>query len=269
MNLLPWLNRLEKIGSIEAADGYWGVSRGVEIIPQNIKRESTSTPNYYKKEDEGLVKQEVLRVLQDGHLITYNEVRKIYKDAPETPSDRIALGFLVKDKIDPITGKIKKKLRLLSDASRPKGKGKSVNSCIKHFATALPTVAEFATHLERGDWMAMADIADAFHNLGLRPYNWANITFEIDFDEESWKLAYVKLCFGVRSAVRIFQALAQLMLIMIRHECKSRGFAHLIRHDSSYIDDSACIAITKGAAQNWLKSMERYHVRARNAMARI
>ena len=50
LDLQEWLDRLCKIGTIEAADAYWGISRGLELLPKTLKRKATSTPNYYKKE---------------------------------------------------------------------------------------------------------------------------------------------------------------------------------------------------------------------------
>ena len=110
LHLLPWFMRLRKVGTIEAADGYWGVSRGVEILPKNLQRDPTSTPNYYKKEHEAHVQEEVERVMKDGHLLPYEKIKEIWQDAPEVPFDKVALGFLVKDKIDASTGRVKKSL---------------------------------------------------------------------------------------------------------------------------------------------------------------
>jgi len=107
--------------------------------------------------------------------------------------------------------------------------------------------------MEKNAWMAMADVADAFMNCGLKPHNWKNIVVNVDINNLNHNLAYVRLGFGIRSAVRMFQALAQLMLLIIRQECTKRGFAHLIYHDMSYVDDSSCLAKTKSAAKNWLQ----------------
>ena len=104
-------------------------------------------------------------------------------------------------------------------------------------------------------FFAMADIADAFMNLGLKPHNWKNIVINVDdFHGKNTNLAYCRLAFGIRSAVRIFQALAATLLQVLRAKCKKEGFDHLIIHDDSYIDDSYCIAHTKKGAELWLKS---------------
>ena len=107
-------------------------------------------------------------------------------------------------------------------------------------------------------FFAMADIADAFMNLGLKPHNWKNIVINVDdFHGKNTNLAYCRLAFGIRSAVRIFQALAATLLKVLRSKCKEAGFDHLIIHDDSYIDDSFCIAHTKKGAELWLKTWKK------------
>ena len=247
LDLQIWLNRLYKIGTIEAADAYWGISRGLELLPKTLKREATSTPNYFKKEHTPYVKEELERVFASKHIASYEEIRKIFPSLPSVPEDRLGLGFVLKEKDD---GTLK--FRLIVDASRPEGE--SVNSKMAEYATALPTVSNFARHMEKNNYFAMADVADAFMNLGLKPYNWKNVVINFNMNGSNVDLAYTRLAFGLRSAVRMFQGIAELMLQMIRHECQERGFAHLILHDTSYIDDSACIAHTKEGAQQWLQA---------------
>ena len=243
-----WLTRLAKINTVESADAYWSISRGLEIIPPNINRENTDTANYYDSEHEKLVRNEIKRVMQDGYISTYEELRVIWPDLPEKVADSIGLGFVVKSNAD---GSLK--VRLILDCSRPSGE--SVNSHIKDYSTALPTVVEFARGLHAGDWMASADIADAYMNLPLKPHNWSNVTINISLDSDrNVDIAYTRLAFGIRNAVRIFAGIAELVKQMLEAECIDQGFWHLIRHHVAYIDDSAAVAITKQAAKDWLSA---------------
>ena len=249
MHVGEWLARLSKLNTVEAADAFWGISRGFEIISPDLEREPTKTKNYYDPEHESLVRSEIRRILQDGYISTYEDLRIIWPDLPEKVTDSLGLGFIVKK--NPAGGL---KVRLVLDCSRPTD-GLSVNSNIKDYSTTLPTVVEFARFLQPGDWMASADIADAYMNLGLQPDNWSNVAINVSLDSDSSvDLAYTRLCFGVRNAVRIFQALAELIKLMLEDECKSRGFWQLIRHHVAYIDDSAAVAITKQAASDWIKA---------------
>jgi hypothetical protein len=195
LHLEQWLARLQRIDTVEAADAYWGVSRGLEVVPHTEVRDTTNTPNYYDEAHADLVRTELKRVMQDGYICTYDELRTIWPSLPEEVGDSLGLGFVVKTKAD---GTIK--VRLIIDASRPSGS--SVNSCIKEFSTALPTVFEFARHLHEGDWMASADIADAYMNLGLQPDNWKNITLNIALDSnKNIDLAYCRLAFVSRKLI--------------------------------------------------------------------
>ena len=247
LDLEQWLVRLSRIGTIEAADAYWGISRGLELLPKNLERRATNTPNYFKKEHTPYVKEEVERVFKLKHIASYEDMKAIFPSLPNIPEDRLGLGFVLKTKED---GSLK--FRLIVDASRPEGE--SVNAHMAEFATALPTVSGFARHMFKDAYFAMADVADAFMNLGLKPYNWKNVVINFNLDGSNVDLAYTSLAFGLRSAVRMFQGIADLMLQMIRHECQDRGFYHLIKHDTSYIDDSACISSTKKGAKDWLKA---------------
>ena len=247
LNIVAWLTKLDRIGTIEAADAFWGISRGLEILPKDLKRESTSTSNYYKKEHTPYVKEEVERIFKEKHIASYLDLQKIFPSLPEIPEDRLGLGFVLKTKED---GSLK--FRLIIDASRPDKT--SVNAYMQEYATVLPTVQQFATHMVKDSFFSMADIADAFMNLGLKPHNWKNVVISFNLDGSNMDYAYTRLAFGLRSAVRMFQGMAHLMLQMLRLECKDRGFAHLIIHDTSYIDDSACIATTKEAAALWLEA---------------
>ena len=110
-------------------------------------------------------------------------------------------------------------------------------------------------HMKPHAYFAMADIADAFMNLGLKPHNWKNIVINVDdFHGKSTNLAYCRLAFGIRSAVRIFQALAATLLQVLKNLCKKEGFDNLIIHVDSYIDDSYCIAHTEAGAKLWLNT---------------
>ena len=247
LHLEQWFKKLQRINTEEAADAYWGVSRGLEVIPTSVEREPTNTPNYYDEKHADLVREELKRIMQDGYLATYAELKRIWPSLPDNVSDSLGLGFVVKRRAD---GTLK--VRLIMDASRPSGS--SVNSFIKEWSTALPTVFEFAKFLEQGDWMASADIADAYMNLGLQPDNWSHVTMNIALNsKENIDLAYCRLAFGIRSAVRMFQGIAALIKLMLQHSCEDQGFWHLIRTHVAYIDDSACAAITKAAAAAWLR----------------
>jgi hypothetical protein len=253
LHLPTWLAELSNLNTIEAADCYYGLSRGMELLPESLKRPDTETPNYFKSEHAEHVDFEIKRVLKDQHLAKYSDLRKIWPSLPETPHDRLGLGFVLKIKVCDTTGKEKFKRRLIIDASRPsKPVNNSVNRHIPEAATTLPTTAQFASHAHRDDWFAAADIADAFMNLGLKPHNWANVSINICLDGTNADLAYCRLAFGLRSAVRIFQGVAELILRILRVRCTD--IKHLIRFDMSYIDDSACVAATKAAAAKWLKN---------------
>ena len=253
LHLPTWLAELSNLNTIEAADCYYGLSRGMELLPESLKRPDTETPNYFKSEHAEHVDFEIKRVLKDQHLAKYSDLRKIWPSLPETPHDRLGLGFVLKIKVCDTTGKEKFKRRLIIDASRPsRPVNNSVNRHIPEAATTLPTTAQFASHAHRDDWFAAADIADAFMNLGLKPHNWANVSINICLDGTNADLAYCRLAFGLRSAVRIFQGVAELILRILRVRCTD--IKHLIRFDMSYIDDSACVAATKAAAAKWLKN---------------
>ena len=184
LHLESWLSRLDELNTVEAADAYWGISRGIEVIPSNPDRIPTTTPNYFDKKHEDLVREEIKRVVQDGYICSYDELKAIWPDLPDGLSDSLGLGFIVKTRPD---GTLK--VRLIIDCSRPDGC--SVNSEIKDYSTALPTVVEFARYLQEGDWMVSADIADAFHNLGLQPHNWSNVGMNVSLDtNEGIDLAY-------------------------------------------------------------------------------
>ena len=250
LHLPMWLKELNNLNTVEAADCYYGLSRGMELFPENLKRHDTETPNYFKSEHAEHVEFELKRVLQDQHLAKYSDLRKIWPSLPETPHDRLGLGFVLKIKVCEASGEEKFKRRLIIDASRPaQPVNNSVNRHIPEAATTLPTTAQFASHAHRDDWFAAADIADAFMNLGLKPHNWANVSINICLDGSNTDLAYCRLAFGLRSAVRIFQGVAELILRILRGRCTD--IEHLIRFDMSYIDDSACVAATKAAAAKW------------------
>ena len=246
LNLLRWLVNLSRVGSIEAADAYWGVSRGLELLPKDLTRASTSTPNYFKKEHTPYVKSELERVFKQKHIASYEDLKTIFPSLPDQPEDRLGLGFVLKERDD---GTLK--FRLIVDASRPEGT--SVNAHMKEYGTVLPTVLQFAEQTTKDSFFAMADVADAYMNLGLKPYNWKNVIINFDLDGSNVDLAYTRLAFGLRSAVRLFQGIAKLMLQILRLNCKEQSFDHQIIFDMSYIDDSACIATTKKAAAKWLK----------------
>ena len=248
LHLQEWLQRLEHIGTAEAADGYWGVSRGLEVVPSDTTRAATATPNYYDQTHKELLRSEVKRIIQDGYLCTYADLKLIWPGLPANVKDTLGLGFVVKTNAD---GTVKK-VRLIIDGSRPSGA--SVNDAIQEWSTALPTVFEFVRDLRQGDWLVSADIGDAYHNLGLQPDNWSNVTFKLatESDNEEVDLCYVRLAFGIRNAVRIFSALASLIKTMLQHECMRAHCWHAIRTHIAYIDDSAAIARTRCAALKWL-----------------
>ena len=248
LNLHEWLKSLSNLDTVETADAYWGVSRGVEILDKNLKRQNTNTPNYFKKEHSKLFAQEIERVCKEGYICDYDDLVKIWPNLPIEPQDVLGCGFVVKQRED---GTLK--LRLIVDCSRPSYHG--VNAHVKEYGTSLPTVFSMSKHMQPNAFFAMADIADAFMNLGLKPHNWKNIVVNVDdFHGKNTNLAYTRLAFGIRSAVRIFQALAATLLLILRKECKKKGFSHLIIHDDSYIDDSYCIAKTKEGARLWLET---------------
>lgn len=253
LHLAMWLTELNALNSVEAADCYFGLSRGMELVPEDLQRPDTETPNYFKHEHADHVDFEIRRVLEDKHLVKYSELRKIWPELPETPHDRLGLGFVLKIKVCDATGKESFKRRLIIDASRPsRPTNNSVNRHIPEASTTLPTTARFASYAQKDDWFAAADIADAFMNLGLKPHNWANVAINIQLDGSNADLAYCRLAFGLRSAVRIFQGVAELILRILRRRCAA--IAHQIRFDMSYIDDSACVASTFKTASTWLRN---------------
>jgi hypothetical protein len=252
LHLEVWLRELSQFDTAEAADCYYGLSRGMELVPKHLVRPDTVTPNYFKKEHTEHVDFEIRRVLREKHLVPYKELRALFPDLPEQPSDTLGLGFVLKVKVCDSTGAVSYKRRLIIDASRPsKPVDNSVNFHIPEAATTLPTTARFAHHAHRNDYFAAADIADAFMNLGLKPHNWANVTIEINLDGTPTNLAYCRLAFGLRSAVRIFQGVAEFIRLILQRRCQD--IRHQIRFDMSYIDDSACVAATARAAATWLR----------------
>ena len=164
LNLHQWLKSLSKLNTVETADAYWGVSRGVEILDKNLKRKNTRTPNYYKREYSHLFKEEIERVCKEGYICNYDDLVKIWPNLPIEPQDVLGCGFIVKLKDD---GTLK--LRLIVDCSRPSFHG--VNAHVKEYGTSLPTVFSMSKHMQPKAFFAMADIADAFMNLGLKPHN--------------------------------------------------------------------------------------------------
>ena len=99
LNLHQWLVDLNDINTVEAADAYWGVARGVEILDKNLPRENTKTPNYFKKEHKTLFKSEIDRVCKEGYICTYDDLVKIWPDLPLVPQDVLGCGFIVKKKV--------------------------------------------------------------------------------------------------------------------------------------------------------------------------
>ena len=91
-----------------------------------------------------------------------------------------------------------------------------MNAHMKEYGTVLPTVLQFAEQTTKDSFFAMADVADAYMNLGLKPYNWKNVIINFDLDGSNVDLAYTRLAFGLRSAVRLFQGIAKLMLQILR-----------------------------------------------------
>ena len=231
LHLPTWLNELSKLDTIEAADCYHGLARGMELMPESLKRPDTETPNYFKSEHAEHVDFEINRVLQDQHLAKYSDLMKIWPNVPETPHDRLGLGFVLKIKVCGATGKESFKRRLIIDASRPaQPVNNSVNRHIPEVATTLPTTAQFVGHAHRNDFIFPPKrlvrgihIADAFMNLGLKPHNWANVSINVCLDGSNADLAYCRLAFGLRSAVKIFQGVAELILRILQNRCQKSG----------------------------------------------
>ena len=259
LHLLVWLQQLSKLNTREAADCWWGISRGVEITPASLKRPSTRTPNYHKSEDEDQLIDEFHRIIKSGYMATWDDLKKVYPDLQDSPIDILGASIVIKIKEEiGEHGELLYKLRIIIDASRPKHN--SVNKFCRDSSTALPTVIEMATHMKKDTWAAMGDISDAFHNICIAPNNWANIAVELptvaDSDEstkEKTTLAYHRLAFGIASAVRMFQGVATMIQHILHNDCVQAGIDHLIYFNMVYIDDFLCLSYTKKGAETWLK----------------
>ena len=99
LNLHQWLVDLSDLNMVEAADAYWGVSRGVEILDKNLNRDNTKTPNYYKKEHKDLFNSEIDRVCKEGYICKYEDLVKIWPNLSLEPQDVLGCGFIVKKKV--------------------------------------------------------------------------------------------------------------------------------------------------------------------------
>ena len=97
LHLAMWLTELSALNSVEAADCYFGLSRGMELVPEELQRPDTETPNYFKHEHAEHVDFEICS--------KYSELRKIWPELPETLHDRLGLGFVLKIKVCDSTGK--------------------------------------------------------------------------------------------------------------------------------------------------------------------
>ena len=250
-----WLKRLAKINTAESADAYWAVTRGLHIIDDShIKREPSETPNYYKAKDHDLVVKELTRIMEAGHLMKYEDLRKLLPSLPPVP-ERLALGFVVKIKgIDTTTGEIKLKLRLIIDASRPGPPLRSINSLISDFSTVLPTVDTVAPHMNPHHWACLADVGDAFHNLPTNPKSWSHLGMRVNINGKDEDLCYTRLCFGIRHAVRAFQALAELIVLMLQDQAKSEKYEHLLVFVMAYIDDYCAVTKTEEGGHKFINS---------------
>jgi hypothetical protein len=99
LNLHQWLSDLSDLNTVEAADAYWGVSRGVEILDKNLNRDNTKTPNYFKKVHKDLFNSEIDRVCKEGYICKYDDLVKIWPNLPLEPQDVLGCGFIVKKKV--------------------------------------------------------------------------------------------------------------------------------------------------------------------------
>ena len=251
-----WLKRLSKINTAEAADAYWAISRGLHIIDEKhvANRQPSETPNYFKDKDKHLVIQELKRIMKAGHLVKYEELKRLLPTLPDVP-ERLGLGFVVKVKgIDETTGEVKLKLRLIIDASRPGPPQRSINSLISDFSTVLPTVDTIAPHMNPHHWACLADVGDAFHNLPTNPKSWSHLGIRININDEETDLCYTRLCFGIRHAVRAFQALAELIVLMLKDQSIIEKYDHLIVFVMAYIDDYCAVTKTKQGGHLFLAS---------------
>ena len=256
--LEEWLAHLRRIGTVESADCFWALSRGIQIIPPHPSRAPTRTPNYNKPEDESHMIQEFERVMRSGYICTWKELRTVYPDLQEWPTDILGTSVVIKerDEID-IQGNRILKVRIIIDASRPTKR--SVNDFCPESSTTLPTVIEMGACMIKNTWAALGDISDAFHNVALSPKSWANVSMILPGPKCALEkrrslnlIAYHRLAFGIASAVRIFQGLATLIQDMLKQDCIEAKIDHLIYFTMVYIDDFLALAHTKAAAAKWL-----------------
>ena len=264
LHLHEWWKLLKQLNTATAADIYWTVSRGVNLIHEQIQeqRATTHTPNYFDKELTPLVRQELQRVLQDKRIIPYETLHKLLPHIlPPRPMDRIALGFIVKTRDDNTL-----KLRLIVDCSRgyseqnedgkdrARGVSESVNASIRDWSTCLPRMQEFARHLKKGRFTAMGDVSDAFMNIALAPHLWGSMTISFDLQDDGQvkDYCYTRLGFGVRSAVRIFQSLSEHVNEGLKQRVQNEGYFALIIHWFVYLDDYGVIAEDEVHATRWL-----------------
>ena len=65
---------------------------------------------------------------------------------------------------------------------------------------------------------------------------------------------YTRLCFGIRHAVRAFQALAELIVLMLKDQSIIEKYDHLIVFVMAYIDDYCAVTKTKQGGHLFLTS---------------
>ena len=258
LELEEWFTQLRNIGTVESADCFWALSRGVQIIPPHPPRAPTRTPNYNKPEDEPHMIQEFERVMRSGYICTWEELRSVYPDLQDWPTDILGSSVVIKEReeVDEHGNRVLK-VRIIVDASRPAKR--SVNDFCPESSTTLPTVIEMGASMIENTWAALGDISDAFHNVALSPKSWANVTMVLPGQKSSPEerknlnlIAYHRLAFGIASAVRIFQGLATLVQVMLKQDCVDANIDHLIYFTMVYIDDFLALAHTMAAAAKWL-----------------
>ena len=126
------------------------------------------------------------------------------------------------------------KLRPITDCSRPDGSAINnyMESTFKSFS--YNTVEDAVTLLDPGDFMAVVDISSAYRAVSINPDHVEFQGLSWDFGNGAQYLVDRRLCFGLRCAPNIFDAISTLIVEVSR----ARGAHRVI----NYLDDFLIMA---------------------------
>ena len=202
-----------------------GIANGVRLTDEGSNFEQVETDNYSSTttpETVELVHEQINTEVENGrYIITASK-----------PAIVSALGAIPKNKT---------KIRLIHDCSRPEGK--SLNSFASLEPVKFQSVAEAASMVKEGYFMAKIDLEAAYSSVLIHPDDHAATGLKWVFkgDKHPTYMYDSRLPFGARKAPGIFHRITQ----SVKRMMMRRGYGDIV----VYLDDWIIISPTREGCQ--------------------